>query len=60
MPGAQSFAGLLFAVNYAAFGLVMIFFLVLEPFGLVGVWRRLQSYFLLWPYARRGATGARR
>ena len=60
LPGAQSFAGLLFAVNYAAFGLVMIFFLVLEPSGLVGIWRRVQSYFLLWPYARRSATGARR
>ena len=59
LPGAQSFAGLLFAVNYAAFGLVMIIFLLLEPLGLVGTWRRVQSYFLLWPYARRSATGAR-
>jgi branched-chain amino acid transport system permease protein len=60
LPGAQSFAGLLFAVNYAAFGVVMIFFLVLEPLGLVGIWRRVQNYFLLWPYAHRSATGARR
>jgi branched-chain amino acid transport system permease protein len=60
LPGAQSLAGLLFAVNYAAFGLVMIFFLVLEPLGLVGIWRRVQSYFLLWPYASRSPTGARR
>ena len=31
----------MFAVNYAAFGLVMILFLVFEPQGLVGIWRRV-------------------
>jgi branched-chain amino acid transport system permease protein len=58
LPGAQGFASLLFAVNYAAFGLVMILFLLLEPLGLVGIWRRIQSYFLLWPYRHRPAAGA--
>ena len=51
---------LLFAVNYAAFGLVMILFLVFEPLGLVGIWRRVQSYFLLWPFRHRSAAGSRR
>jgi branched-chain amino acid transport system permease protein len=60
LPGAQEIASMLFAVNYAAFGLVMILFLVLEPLGLVGIWRRIQSYFLLWPYKQRPAGGARR
>jgi branched-chain amino acid transport system permease protein len=59
LPGAQRYANLLFAVNYAAFGLVMILFLLFEPQGLVGLWRRAQSYFLLWPFRHRPATGAR-
>ncbi len=60
LPGAQSYAGMLFAVNYAAFGGVMILFLVFEPLGLVGIWRRVQTYFLLWPFKHRQAAGPRR
>ncbi|MFL4998774.1 MAG: branched-chain amino acid ABC transporter permease [Xanthobacteraceae bacterium] len=60
LPGAQRYAGEVFAVNYAAFGLVMIGFLIFEPLGLVGIWHRLQSYFLLWPFRHRPAAGARR
>jgi branched-chain amino acid transport system permease protein len=60
LPGAQRYADLLFAVNYAAFGLVMILFLVFEPLGLVGIWHRVQSYFLLWPFKHRAASGSRR
>jgi branched-chain amino acid transport system permease protein len=59
LPGAQGYASLLFAVNYAAFGLVMILFLMFEPLGLVGIWRRIQSYFLLWPFKQRPVAGAR-
>src|SRR5207237_4287948 len=44
LPKAQSYAGSLFAVNYLAFGLVMILFLVAEPSGLVGLCQRLPSY----------------
>ena len=53
LPDAQSYAGVLFAVNYAAFGVVMILFLLFEPLGLVGIWHRLQTYFLLWPFRHR-------
>src|SRR5262245_55713137 len=60
LPGAQRYAGLLFAVNYAAFGLVMILFLLLEPLGLVGIWRRVQTYFLLWPFKHRPVAGRQR
>ena len=49
---------MLFAVNYAAFGLVMILFLMFEPLGLVGIWRRIQSYFLLWPFKHRPVDGS--
>jgi branched-chain amino acid transport system permease protein len=60
LPGAQRHASLLFAVNYAAFGLVMILFLIFEPLGLVGIWHRIQSYFLMWPFKHRSASGSRR
>src|SRR3954451_12032293 len=60
LPGARSYASEVFAVNYAAFGLVMIGFLIFEPLGLVGIWHRLQSYFLLWPFKHRSASGSRR
>jgi branched-chain amino acid transport system permease protein len=60
LPGAQRYAGLLFAVNYTAFGVVMILFLVLEPLGLIGLWRRIETYFLLWPFKHRPLTGRQR
>jgi branched-chain amino acid transport system permease protein len=50
---AGRLASVVFAVNYAAFGLVMILFLVFEPQGLVGIWRRVQAWFLLWPFKHR-------
>jgi len=53
VPTPAAWANSLFAVNYAAFGLVMILFLLLEPAGLVGIWRRVQDYFLLWPFKRK-------
>jgi branched-chain amino acid transport system permease protein len=52
-PTPERFSSYVFAVNYAAFGLVMILFLVFEPQGLVGIWRRVQAYFLVWPFRRR-------
>ena len=52
-PFADRLSSLIFAVNYAAFGLVMILFLVFEPNGLVGIWRRVQAWFLLWPFKQK-------
>jgi branched-chain amino acid transport system permease protein len=60
LPNARALAGDIFAVNYAAFGVVMILFLLLEPLGLVGIWRRVQNYFLLWPFKYRPLTGTRK
>ena len=48
---------MVFAVNYAAFGLAMILFLVFEPQGLVGIWRRVQAWFLLWPFKQKPVKG---
>ena len=50
---------MVFAVNYSAFGLVMILFLVFEPQGLVGIWRRTQAWFLLWPFRHRPLAGSK-
>jgi branched-chain amino acid transport system permease protein len=36
------FGSTVFALDYAAFGVVMILFLLLEPAGLMGTWRRLR------------------
>ncbi len=52
-------ASIVFAVNYAAFGLLMILFLVFEPQGLVGIWRRAQNWWLLWPFKQKPLAGAR-
>jgi branched-chain amino acid transport system permease protein len=60
LPGASGYAGLIFAVNYAAFGLVMILFLLFEPLGLVGIWHRIQSYFQLWPFKYRPLSSGQR
>jgi branched-chain amino acid transport system permease protein len=53
LPTPAGWAGTVFAVNYAAFGAVMLLFLLFEPQGLVGIWHRIQSYFLLWPFRHR-------
>jgi len=60
LPNVQRLAGDVFAVNYAAFGVVMILFLIFEPLGLVGIWRRIQNYFLLWPFKQRPLAGTRK
>jgi branched-chain amino acid transport system permease protein len=60
LPNAQAYAESLFAIDYSAFGVVMILFLVFEPLGLVGLWRRLRDYFLLWPFKYRPTAGRRK
>jgi len=59
VPTPASWANSVFAVNYAAFGLVMLLFLLFEPLGLVGIWRRVQNYFLLWPFRQKPLAGTR-
>ncbi len=57
VPFAERLADQVFAINFASFGLVMILFLVFEPEGLVGIWRRVRDYFLEWPFRHRGRGG---
>jgi branched-chain amino acid transport system permease protein len=56
---AERLSSVVFAVNYSAFGLMMILFLVLEPQGLVGLWRRAQDWALLWPFKRKPLAGGK-
>jgi branched-chain amino acid transport system permease protein len=46
-----AFAAVLPAVQQAAFGLVIILFLVLEPQGLAKLWRNVKDYFKVWPFS---------
>jgi branched-chain amino acid transport system permease protein len=55
----EALSSVVFAVNYSAFGLVMILFLVFEPQGLVGIWRRVQAWFLLWPFKQKPLSSTR-
>jgi branched-chain amino acid transport system permease protein len=59
LPGSERLASMVYAINYAAFGLVMVLFLLFEPLGLVGVWRRVRDWFVLWPYKQRPLSGSK-
>ena len=48
----------LFPAKFGAFGLLMALFLVFEPQGLVGIWRRVRNWFLLWPFRYRPLRSA--
>ena len=38
-------------VQQAAFGLVIILFLIFEPEGLRKIWKDIKDYFRLWPFS---------
>jgi len=42
-----------FAIQTGLFGMVIIFFLLVEPLGLSEIWRRIRVYFQLWPFRLR-------
>lgn len=33
------------------YGLLIVFFLIVEPHGLAGVWRRVKTWFATWPFS---------
>lgn len=45
-----------FAVQSGRFGIIIILFLLVEPLGMVEIWRRIRDYFLLWPYDYKSLT----
>jgi branched-chain amino acid transport system permease protein len=59
LPLPSTVSGFVFAINHAAFGIAMILFLLFEPLGLVGIWKRLQNYFLLWPFRQAPLSAGR-
>ncbi len=40
-----------FTLNQIVFGVLIVVFLVAEPLGLAGIWRRLRLYFRMWPFS---------
>lgn len=51
LPGGTEYY--LFPAKFGAFGLLMAVFLIFEPQGLVGIWRRARNWFFLWPFRHR-------
>ena len=41
------------ALEIIFFGLLIVLFLILEPTGLAGIWKRISHYFSLWPFRYR-------
>lgn len=40
----------LYPVEASIFGLMIIFFLLVEPLGLIEIWRRIRTFFEVWPF----------
>jgi branched-chain amino acid transport system permease protein len=53
------FGNMVFALDYAAFGVVMILFLLLEPEGLLGLWHRLKNSFAARQSGAKSTTAPR-
>jgi len=51
LPGDAGYY--LFPAKFGAFGLLMAAFLIFEPQGLVGMWRRVRNWVFLWPFRHR-------
>ncbi len=48
-------------IEQSVFGLIMILFLLIEPKGIIGIWRlKIRPYFELWPFRYRRAVATRR
>ncbi len=50
---APGVAGIVPHVQQAAFGVVIIAFLLFEPKGLAKIWSNVKDYFHVWPFAYR-------
>jgi branched-chain amino acid transport system permease protein len=37
--------------NDVLFGVLIVLFLIIEPYGLAALWRRAKLYFLSWPFS---------
>jgi branched-chain amino acid transport system permease protein len=59
-PVSWKMGGALFAYQLGAVGLFILFFLVLEPRGLIEIWRRIETYFERWPFRYKALQLARK
>lgn len=57
LPRQYRYGTTLFGVQHAVIGVVIIGFLLVEPRGLIEVYRRLASYFERWPFRYREMKG---
>ncbi len=53
-PGASLVLDNVFEVQAALYGLAIILVFLVEPRGLIALWRRLTTYLRLWPFKREG------
>lgn len=56
LPGVSTGAGddgliTVSSLNLVIFGLLIVGFLVFEPYGLAGIWLRIKAYFKAWPFS---------
>jgi branched-chain amino acid transport system permease protein len=56
LPGVSTGAGdhgliTVSSLNLVVFGLLIVLFLIFEPYGLTAVWLRVKAYFKTWPFS---------
>jgi branched-chain amino acid transport system permease protein len=58
--GSATAFRVLIPLELVVFGAIMLAFLLFEPLGLMGLWRRLRLYFELWPLRMKPLAERRR
>lgn len=56
----QSLGRQIRSVELGVFAIITVAFLLFEPTGIAGIWRRVRSYFGRWPYRFQDATRTQR
>ncbi|HEY7645804.1 MAG TPA: branched-chain amino acid ABC transporter permease [Hyphomicrobiales bacterium] len=60
VPRSWRFGSTVFGVQVGAVGACIILFLLFEPKGLAEIWRRVETYFVRWPFRYRPLDVVRR
>jgi branched-chain amino acid transport system permease protein len=60
VPRSWRFGSTVFGVQVGAVGVCIILFLLFEPKGLAEIWRRIETYFVRWPFRYRPLESVRR
>jgi branched-chain amino acid transport system permease protein len=60
VPRSWRFGSTVFGVQVGAVGVCIILFLLFEPKGLAEIWRRVETYFVRWPFRYRPLDSVRR